>query len=416
MRTGPFLFLCVGHSIDHIFMLMFMAVIGFTVAPFWGLTYGELALLFTPATIMFGLGSPLAGWLADRWSGPGMMTVYFVGIGVSSVLTGFADGPVMLGAGLFLVGIFASIYHPVGIPLIVRGAGDRRGRLLGINGVFGSAGMAVTPIIMSGLLAVGGWRAVFIVPGLAAILLGIVFHMRFRESLPLRRSTRARTPAPQLGRAALMETWRSQPEAERRDFVRAMVILGIITVATGLIFQALTNGVPKIVNHRVTTFGDDIFLLSATASGILVVSGLAQLIGGELADRFPLRRLFIAVYAGLPPALAAAAFAYDMPMVAVFTLATAIVVGNQPISDLLFARYMPEQWLSTAYGIRFALSLGSGVVALPLLGLGFDYTGDFALLFYAMAAVAVVVVLAAMKLPAEAKADAAASVRAAPGE
>lgn len=415
MRTGPYLFLCVGHSIDHIFMLLFMAVIATSVAPFWGLTYGELALLFTPATIMFGLGSPLAGWLADRWSGPGMMTVYFVGIGLSSVFTGFADGPVMLGFGLTLVGIFASIYHPVGIPLIVRGAGDKRGRLLGINGVFGSAGMAVTPIIMSGLLAVGGWRAVFIVPGLVSIALGVLFHMRFRESLPLRR-VRTRAPAAQSGLRALMQTWRSQPEAERRDFMRAMVILGIITVATGLIFQALTNGVPKIVNHRVTTFGDDIFLLSATASGILVVSGLAQLIGGELADRFPLRRLFIAVYAGLPPALAAAAFAYDMPMIAVFTLATAIVVGNQPISDLLFARYMPEQWLSTAYGIRFALSLGSGVVALPLLGLGFDHTGDFALLFYVMAAVAVVVVLAALKLPAEAQADAAATVRTAPGE
>ena len=416
MRTGPFLFLCAGHSIDHIFMLLFMAVIGFTVAPFWGLTYGELALLFTPATIMFGLGGPLAGWLADRWSGPGMMTVYFIGIGLSSVFTGFADGPVHAGSRPHAGGSLRLDLPPGRHPADrARGAGDRRGRLLGINGVFGSAGMAVTPIIMSGLLAAGGWRAVFIVPGLVAIAIGVVFHLRFRESLPLSRA-RARAPASQSGLQALMQTWRSQPEAERRDFVRAMVILGIITVATGLIFQALTNGVPKIVNHRVSMFGDDIFLLSATASGILVVSGLAQLIGGELADRFPLRRLFIAVYAGLPPALAAAAFAWDMPMSAVFTLATAIVVGNQPISDLLFARYMPEQWLSTAYGIRFALSLGSGVVALPLLGLGFDYTGDFALLFYAMAAVAVVVVLAAMKLPAEAKADAAQTVRAAPGE
>lgn len=415
MRTGPYLFLCFGHSIDHIFMLLFMAVIGTTVAPYWGLTYGELALLFTPATVMFGLGSPLAGWLADRWSGPNMITVFFVGIGASSVLTGFSDGPVMLGVGLTLAGIFASIYHPVGIPLIVRGAGDRRGRLLGINGVFGSAGMAVTPVVMSGLLAAGGWRAVFIVPGLVSIALGVVFHMRFRESLPLRRA-RARAPARGSGYRALMQAWRSRPEAERQEFLRAMIILGVITVATGLIFQALTNGVPKIVNHRVTAFGDDIFLLSATASGILVVSGLAQLVGGELADRFPLRRLFIAVYAGLPPALAAAAFAWDMPLVAVFTLAVAIVVGNQPISDLLFARYMPEQWLSTAYGVRFALSLGSGVVALPLLGLGFDHTGDFALLFHAMAAVAVTVVVAAMCLPAEARADAAGSVRAAPGE
>ena len=116
MRTGPYLFICAGHSIDHIFMLLFMAVIGATAAPFWGLSYGELALLFTPATVVFGLGGPLAGWLADRWSGPGMMTVFFVGIGASSIFTGFADSPAMLGAGLFLVGAFASIYHPVRDP------------------------------------------------------------------------------------------------------------------------------------------------------------------------------------------------------------------------------------------------------------------------------------------------------------
>ena len=415
MRTGPYLFLCVGHSIDHIFMLLFMYLIGNWDGIFWQLSYGELAVLFTPAMVMFGLGGPLAGWLADRWSGPGMMTVFFIGTGVSSVFTGFADGPAMLGVGLFLIGTFASIYHPVGIPLIVRGAGERRGRLLGINGVFGSAGMAATPVVVGVLFAAGGWQAVFVVPGLVCIALGVAFHVYFRDSLPMRR---AQPKASLQGsrRGSLLQAWRSRPESERRDFLRAMVILGIITAATGLIFQALTNGVPKIVNHRVSTFGDDALLLSATVSGILVVSGLAQLVGGWLADSFPLRRLFIVVFAGLPPALAAAAFAYDLPQVGVLTLAVAIVVGNQPISDLLFARYMPERWLSTAYGIRFALSLGSGLVALPLLGLGFDYTGDFALLFYVLAAVALVVVLAALWLPAEAQADAAATVRAAPGE
>ena len=117
-----------------------------------------------------------------------MMTVFFVGTGVSSVFTGFADGPAMLGVGLFLIGTFASIYHPVGIPLIVRGAGERRGRLLGINGVFGSAGMAVTPVVVGVLFAVGGWQAVFVVPGLVSIALGIAFHFYFRESLPIRRA------------------------------------------------------------------------------------------------------------------------------------------------------------------------------------------------------------------------------------
>ena len=178
IRPAPYLFLCVGHSIDHIFMLLLPALIALSVVPFWGLTYGELMALFTPAAVMFGLGAPVAGWLADRWSGSGMMTVYFIGMGASAVVTGLADGPLALGVGLFLMGTFASIYHPVGIPLIVRGAGDRRGRLLGINGVFGSAGMAVTPVIVGGLLVLGGWRLVFIVPGLLTIALGACVSVR----------------------------------------------------------------------------------------------------------------------------------------------------------------------------------------------------------------------------------------------
>ncbi len=389
IRPAPYLFLCVGHSIDHIFMLLLPALIALSVVPFWGLTYGELMALFTPAAVMFGLGAPVAGWLADRWSGSGMMTVYFIGMGASAVVTGLADGPLALGVGLFLMGTFASIYHPVGIPLIVRGAGDRRGRLLGINGVFGSAGMAVTPVIVGGLLVLGGWRLVFIVPGLLTIALGLAFQFGFRDGLALRR------PRVQALR----------PASERQVFMRAMAVLGVITVATGLVFIALTNGLPKIVNHRVSIFGDDAFLLSATASAILVVGGLSQLLGGELADRFPLRRLFIAVYAGLPPALAASAFAFDLPLILVLTLAMAIVVGNQPISDSLFARYMPEQWLSTAYGIRFALSLCTGLLALPLLGFSFDLTGDFDFLFHVLAAVGLIVVLAALKLPSEAPAS-----------
>ena len=385
MRPGLFLFICVAHGIDHIFMLLFPAVVGISVADHWGLSYGELLAIFTPAAVMFGLGAPLAGWLADRWSGEGMIAVFFVGIGAAAVLTGLADGPVTLGIGLFLIGTFASIYHPVGIPLIVRGSGEMRGRMLGINGVFGSGGMALTPVIVGGLLMLGGWRLVFILPGIAAIIMGAVFWLGFRDGLSFERK-----------RAASL-----RPSTDRSEFVRAMVVLGVITVATGLIFQAMTNGLPKIVNHRVSTFGDDAFLLSATASVILAVGGVAQLLGGWLADKFPLRRLFVAVYAAMPPALAAAAVSFDLPLVVILIIAMAVVVGNQPISDSLFARYMPDRWLSTAYGVRFALSLCTGLVALPLVGFGFDLTGDFALLFYVLAAAAVVVVAAAVRLPAE---------------
>ena len=45
----------------------------------------------------------------------------------------------------------------------------------------------------------------------------------------------------------------------------------------------------------------------------------------------------------------------------------------------------------------FALSLCTGLLALPLLGFSFDLTGDFDFLFHVLAAVGLIVVLAALK-------------------
>ena len=56
-----------------------------------------------------------SGWLADRWSREGMMSVFFVGIGLSAIGASTAQTPTQIAIWLFTVGLFASIYHPVGL-------------------------------------------------------------------------------------------------------------------------------------------------------------------------------------------------------------------------------------------------------------------------------------------------------------
>src|SRR3546814_11465789 len=90
---------------------------------------------------MFGLGAVPSGWLADKWSREGMMLVFFLGIGAASILAGFAETPLQLGACLLLVGAFASIYHPVGIAMVVHGR-QKTGLPLAVHGVFGNHGVA----------------------------------------------------------------------------------------------------------------------------------------------------------------------------------------------------------------------------------------------------------------------------------
>jgi MFS family permease len=63
-----FLFLNVGHFLDHLFTLIFATVAALALTREWGLSYEQLVYYATPGFIAFGLFSLPAGWLADRWS------------------------------------------------------------------------------------------------------------------------------------------------------------------------------------------------------------------------------------------------------------------------------------------------------------------------------------------------------------
>src|SRR3546814_16408371 len=74
-----FFFLNLGHLYDHLFILLYAtAVIGLEQQLELG--YSELIALATPGFIAFGAFALPAGWLADRWSRPTMMIVFFLGL------------------------------------------------------------------------------------------------------------------------------------------------------------------------------------------------------------------------------------------------------------------------------------------------------------------------------------------------
>src|ERR1700757_3261053 len=111
-------FVNAAHFIDHYAMLVFAAAV-IVMGPVFGMSYAELLPYAAPGFIAFGAGALLTGWLGDRWSRRHMMAVFFLGIGVSLILVGLVQTPLQLGAALLAVGLFASIYHPVGTAMLV---------------------------------------------------------------------------------------------------------------------------------------------------------------------------------------------------------------------------------------------------------------------------------------------------------
>src|SRR5918994_1465980 len=209
--SRPLLFLNLAHAYDHFFLLIFPTAV-LALAPAWDMSYGEALAFGTAAFVTFGLGTLPAGWLGDRWSRTGLMSVFFVGIGGAAILTGLAQGPVTLTLGLALLGLFASIYHPVGTALVVQNA-PRSGRALGVNGVFGNLGVAAAGLVTGAIAGWLGWRAAFILPGALAVLTGLVF---------------VRHVAPTMAEAgAARQEARPKVEIAANAQVRMFVVIGV---------------------------------------------------------------------------------------------------------------------------------------------------------------------------------------------
>ncbi|HSR71388.1 MAG TPA: MFS transporter, partial [Kiloniellales bacterium] len=160
-------FSCLGHAYMHLFTAFYFVIV-LALERDWSLPYHELIALWTLGSLMVGLAALPAGWLADRWSAVGMMVVFFVGLGLSGIVCGLVDGPTALFLGLTSIGVFSAIYHPVGIAWLVRNA-TARGKALGINGIFGSLGIASAGLVAGALIDLFGWRAAFILPGLVSL-------------------------------------------------------------------------------------------------------------------------------------------------------------------------------------------------------------------------------------------------------
>lgn len=391
-------YLNVGHTYSHLLMLLYPTAV-LALEGSWGLGYAELLPLGFAGYLLFGLGSLPAGWLGDRWNSASMMSVFFLGTGASSILTGLAFGPWSLAIGLTLIGAFASIYHPVGIAWLV-GASDRPGRVLGVNGVFGAIGVGGAALVAGLLCDLISWRAAFILPGLICLGTGVAFALgiargRLRMVRAAYRPSEARPSAEQARRGLLM-------------------LFGSILFA-GLIFQMSSVGMPKIFHHRLS----DVIGLSATAAGSLVsvvylISALGQIGGGYLADRYEERWLYALSYGIQIVVLTLAASTFDLSLVVLVALAITVHTGAQPVENCLIARYTPQHWRATVYGLKFVVALGLSALGVPLLALIYGLSGSFTGVFLTMAACCVVPIMVGLALPRRAPAPS--SIAAEPAE
>jgi MFS family permease len=351
----------------------------------WRLPYHELIELWTLGALLVGLGALPAGWLADRWSASGMMVVYFCGLGLAGIACGLLDTPTALLAGLASIGLFASIYHPVGIAWLVRNARSR-GRALGINGIFGSVGVAAAGLTAGALIDGFGWRAAFIVPGLVSLATGLVLLACLRLGLVAE------------GAAARAEEAKARPG----DMARVFAILILTMLIMGIVFQSTQAALPKVFDLRLRDIaGEGAFGIGAIIAGVYLLGGVTQVIGGHMADRFPLKPIYLAAFLFQVPVLVALAAFGGLPLMGAAVLVVVLTTAALPAENMLLARHTPPRHQSLAFGVKFVLAFATAPLALAFVSYIQERTGEFVWLFLSLAAVASVAALAALLLPGE---------------
>ena len=374
-------FVNAAHFIDHYAMLIFAAAV-IIMGPALGMAYSELLPYATPGFVAFGAGSLITGWLGDRWSRRHMMVIFFVGIGLSMISVGLCSSPLQLGAALLAIGIFASIYHPVGTAMIVSYA-DRLGREMGINGVWGNLGVASSALVTGVIGQYLGWRYAFFIPGAATVLLGIAFAMMVVHED--RKGTR---------QAA------AQARIAKEDVWRLILALMIVVVAISTTFNAVTVALPKLFAERLADLTKSPALLGVIAAGVYVFGAMTQYTIGKLLDRHSLKTVMLPLSFLLAPLLYLAATLQNLPLIVVSIGIIMGAFGQVTVNDALVGKYTPEEWRSRAYAVRYFVGFTAAGASVGLVAWLYE-RGGFATMLQAFAGLCLFVIAAAIILPRE---------------
>ena len=394
MDKRHFLFLNIGHFLDHFFILIFATAAALSLVTEWQLSYAELIPYSMAGFIAFGLFSLPSGWLADKWSREGMILVFFVGIGLTSIGASTAQSPLEIAIWLFAVGIFASIYHPVGLALIAKG-GKNMGMDIAVNGVWGNMGVGFAAFITGLMIDYLGWRFAFWIPGVLSVIIGIAYFFNQKKNILVnfKNENKENTQKNNFSNLKTSDELRSL-------IFRVSMVVFFTTAISSVIFQGTTFAIPKIFEERLSGITSSASVLGSLALFVFAIASFAQIIVGKLLDKIGPKRVFLIV--ALIQLTFFILFVDQYNWIALFVALMFMLgaFGQIPINDYMIGKMAKSDFRARVYAVRYVISFAVWVVVVPLisfvhLNYGFDH------LFYILAMCALSIIVAVMILPSK---------------
>ena len=362
--TVPDIYLNIGHLLDHFMMLIF-AKAAYDSGRSFGLQYDEMILFGTLGMILFGATAPLAGLLSDKYGRIPLMIIYHFGIGFSAIIASMSSTPIQLAISLGLIGLFASIYHPVGIAMLLQRSG-LVGLRLGINGVWGNMGIAIAPVVTGVILYYGDWRLTFLIPGIVCVLFGILFFLSITQHKNNDQNKSDKCNK-QIG---FTPRWQ-----------QALFALALSTASGGFLFGAMSFLLPRYFEINMLSLSTNVAITGILAGVVFACASFAQMAVGWLIDRISPRLVLFWIALGQVIFIYLASQFENLSLFFLSIAAMCFVFGQIPITDTILVRYVPDNWRSRVLSAKFLLNLCIGASVLPitsqLLKIGYDLKSVF---------------------------------------
>ena len=356
------LFSSIGHAFMHMFAAFYFIIV-LSIEIDWNLTYDELIRLWSLGALLIGLGAIPFGWISDRWSRSSMMGIMFISMGISSICCGLSSTTTGLFIGLSFLGLACSIYHPVGIAWVINSS-SKKGMALGINGIFGGVGIGSGAFIAGFLLKYFNWKLTFMFPGIISIFLGLLLiYLIYKKKISFTNNKNLFV----------------NKKKTTNDLIIIAIIMLFAMFGLGITFQIMQTSLPKIFDIRLNDYST--FRIGIIIGTIYFIAGLMTFLGGILADKYSLKKIYLIGLAGQAPCYLSIAYFTGFPLILVCLFAAMFNSSILPAENILLSKFTPEKHHGFIYGCKFIIAFGSGPLAVFLVAKIYEITFEFTNLF-----------------------------------
>ena len=342
--NGALLLLGLAHSLNHSLFLVLPPLLE-DISRDLGASFQTIGAISTVAFFLYGLGSLVGGPLSDRIGHVRVASVSIGLAGAATVIFLLPGGTAPFTAGLWVVALAASLYHPTANTLIAKLFPVNTARSMGIHGASGSVGQMFTPAVAYFIGVTFHWRYAFVFFGAVSVV----------TSLLMQRIPSAHEPH-QSERTPLVEVLR----------VPGLWILILYNVIIGLFQRSVELFFPTFLVMERGFTGQ---LAALYASALLFFGAPGQLFGGWAADRYTPRRFLVLASAGMVASmLSLLLFPSTVGVVGFLFIYGVFFFGHQPTMTTLLSSVTPGDLMGMAYGVMFFFAFGLGSVSTTIAG------------------------------------------------